>query len=100
MEKLFRRLEERGYKTQIVPIKHLDELKEEIEDRHRKDLFDEEFYRERLTWFVFNPAEDFPKAESIIVVSVPQSQIQHIFNWKGKSKSLVVPPTYSTYPNR
>jgi hypothetical protein len=39
-------------------------------------------------------------ARSIIVISVPQPQIRHIFNWKGESRQLLVPPTYSHQPNR
>jgi epoxyqueuosine reductase len=81
-------------------IQHLRDLQEEIEGRYREGQFNEEFYQERLTSFVFNPPPDFLKAKSIIVVSVPQPQIQHIFNWRGETKSLIVPPTYSTYPNK
>ena len=99
-EELFLRLEEKGYKGRIVSIQHLRDLQEEIEDRYREGQFNEEFYQERLTSFVFNPPPDFLKAKSIIVVSVPQPQIQHIFNWRGETKSLIVPPTYSTYPNK
>ncbi|HEX9911844.1 MAG TPA: 4Fe-4S double cluster binding domain-containing protein [candidate division Zixibacteria bacterium] len=99
-EELFLRLEEKGYKGRIVSIQHLRDLQEEIEGRYREGQFNEEFYQERLTSFVFNPPPDFLKAKSIIVVSVPQPQIQHIFNWRGETKSLIVPPTYSTYPNK
>lgn len=93
-EELFLALEERGYKGRIVSLQHLSDLQEEIEGRYREALFDEEFYRERLAVFDFRPPTNVPGANSLIVVAVPQPQIQVIFTWNGKAVPLIVPPTY------
>lgn len=93
-EELFLKLEGRGYKGRIVSLQHLSDLQEEIEGRYREGLFDEEFYRERLTGFTFAPPHSLPEANSLMVVAVPQPQIQIIFTWNGKAVPLIVPPTY------
>lgn len=93
-EKLFSQFEERGCKCRIVSIQHLRDLREEIEDYHRQGLLDEEFYKERLTWFNFSHSDSLPGARSLIVVAVPQPQIRVTFTWNGKLVPLIVPPTY------
>ncbi|HVP35981.1 MAG TPA: 4Fe-4S double cluster binding domain-containing protein, partial [Terriglobales bacterium] len=50
-----------------------------------------------FTSFSYHPPEGLARAESIILVAAPQPQIQVIFNWKGKSQPLVIPPTYLHY---
>jgi epoxyqueuosine reductase len=77
-----------------VPAEHLRDLQEEIENRRQQGFFDEEFYRERLAGFKFDPPDDLPEARSLIVVAVPQPQIRFTFTWKGEAIPLVVPPTY------
>lgn len=99
MKNLVSELEKHGYKGRIVPVFHVRELKEEVERRRREGQLDEEFYKERLTWFNFNPEESLPEAKSIIVVSVPQPQIQVVFNRDGKSSPFIIPPTYLHYPD-
>jgi epoxyqueuosine reductase len=92
------RLKERGYEGRIVSARHIPDLKEEIEKQHRLGLFDEEFYRERLIYyFNFNPPKELRQVRSIIVVAVPQPQIEVIFNWKKESYHFIIPPTYIGY---
>jgi epoxyqueuosine reductase len=87
-------LDEKGCKGRVVPIHRLRDLQEEIEGRHRQELFDEEFYQERLTGFKFDPPGDLQEAHSLIVVAVPQPQIRFTFTWNGEAILLVMPPTY------
>jgi len=77
-------LEQRGYRGRIVSTAHLPELQEEIQGRFKKSLFDEEFYRLRLSFFEFRIPETLPDAKSIIVASVPRPQARTIFTFKGK----------------
>jgi epoxyqueuosine reductase len=91
---LLHQLDDRGWKGRVVPIHHLHDLQEEIEDDHRQGLFDEKFYQECLTGFRFDPPDDLPEARSLIVVAVPQPQIRFTFTWNGEAAPLVVPPTY------
>jgi epoxyqueuosine reductase len=90
-------LVEHGYQGRIVTIRHLSELREEIEERFNEGLFDEEFYRSRLAFFDFDVPEILPHAQSIIVVAVPRPQAQATFTFEGKKKALILPPTYVAY---
>lgn len=93
-------LEKRGYKGQIVTTHRLNELQEEIENRYRQGQLDEEFYRDELTRFDFQPPAALPNSKSLIVVAVPQPQIQVLFNRNGKVFPLSIPPTYFHHPNK
>jgi epoxyqueuosine reductase len=93
-EMLNERFEERGLKGRVVSSRHLQDLQNEIESHHTQGLFDEEFYQEGLSFFSFLPPDDFPSAESLIVVAVPRPQTKISFTWGGKTLTLILPPTY------
>jgi epoxyqueuosine reductase len=96
-EELLFYLTEHGYQGRIVSIRHLPELQEDIIERSNQRLFDEEFYKLRLTFFDFKAPEALPHAKSIIVVAVPRPQAQATFTYGGKRKTLIIPPTYVAY---
>lgn len=96
-EELVSRLSERGYKCSIVSVGRLDDLKKEIESLKSRGLIDQGVYREYLAAFSYDPPESLREARSLIVVASPQPQIQVIFNWKGKSHPVIIPPTYLHY---
>jgi epoxyqueuosine reductase len=96
-EELLFHLAEHGYQGRIVSIRHLRELREEITKRFDQGLFDEEFYRLRLTIFDFKAPEALPQAKSIIVVAGPRPQAQATFTYEGKRTALIIPPTYVAY---
>jgi len=98
VEQLFVQLQERGYQGRVVPIHHLQELRQEIEGRHEQGLVNDEFYQERLSWFEFKPPESLA-ATSLIVVAVPSPQIRVDFTWNGNTHSAIIPPTYVGYDN-
>jgi epoxyqueuosine reductase len=96
-EELLFQLTERDCEGRVVSIRRLPELQEEIEGRCRRGLFDREFYQERLAWFDFRIPGSLPEALSVIVVAVPRPQSQAVFTWDGKSRALLLPPTYVAY---
>ena len=91
---LFSALEELDYRGCMVPIRHLSDLREKLEESYRLALFDEEFYQERLTGFVFSLHDHFREAQSIIIIAYPHPQTRVTFTWKGKPVRLIIPPTY------
>jgi len=97
VEELLLRLIERGCQGRIVSIKHLSELQEDVEGHYNRGLFDEEFYRLRLTFYDFKAPKALPEAKSIIVVAVPRPQAQATFTFEGKKRVLILPPTYAAY---
>ncbi len=92
---LYRCLEARGYRARIVDVAHVADLQTELESRHSQGLLDEEFYREELSGFSFDPAAHLPGARSIVVVAVPDAETRIVFHWPGGDLSTVVPPTYA-----
>ena len=88
-------LEQKGYRGRIVSIKHLADLKEEIETHHNVGVLDETLYREYLAGFEFGIPEDFPTAKSLVITSAPQPQQRVNFNFEGRSYHLTIPPPYS-----
>lgn len=90
-------LSKNGYQGRIVSVEHLYELKEEIENRHRQGLFDNEFYQLRLAFFDFRIPDSLPNARSLIIVAVPRPSSQAVFTWHGERKALLLPPTYVAY---
>jgi epoxyqueuosine reductase len=96
-EELLLHLTEHEYQGSIASIKHLPELKEDIEGLLRQGLFDKEFYQERLAWFDFRIPNSLPEAKSMIIVAVPRPQSQAVFTWNGKKRALILPPTYVPY---
>ena len=97
LDRFWGELVTRGYQGRIVSAQHLADLKEGIEAHYLEGRFDEEFYRERLTGFRFSPPETLPVFRSIIIVAVPRPQTEAVFNWRGQSLSLILPPTYTDY---
>jgi epoxyqueuosine reductase len=91
---LFEDLEKNGLRGRIISVEHLNEIKEEIESRHRNGLFDETFYQERLKYFKYQKPVSLSGAKSIVVVAVPQPMIKITFHWQGRALPLTLPPTY------
>jgi epoxyqueuosine reductase len=89
-----------SWKGEIVPIGHLDDLREAIRGRYRQGFFDEKFYQEQLSFFSFDLPTDLPDARSIIIVAVPTPQMRVTFNWGNQPVPVVIPPTYVSYTRR
>jgi epoxyqueuosine reductase len=87
-------LGKQGFQGKIVSIEHVKELETEIMARYRKGLLDPELYDTYLASFDFGCQQKLPGARSLIVVTVPQPQIQVTFLWEDKSYPVVIPPTY------
>jgi len=92
-------LKNQGFNSQIVPIGHLDDLREEIERQRIKKAIPEEVYNGYLSGFNFTTADCLPAAASIIIVAVPQPQIKVRFNWNYERHAGIIPPTYLYNPN-
>jgi epoxyqueuosine reductase len=94
IEKLYAMVEDQGLKARVVSIRHLPELQQELLERNSTGQFDQEFYRERLTFFDFTQPVDLPAARSLILVAIPSPQTRVGFTWHGKKQALILPPTY------
>jgi len=87
-------IEKQGFQVKIVSIEHVGELETEIMTRYRKGLLDPNLYDAYLASFDFACQQKLQDARSLIVVTVPQPQIQVTFIREEKSYPVVIPPTY------
>jgi epoxyqueuosine reductase len=93
-------MDQKGYACKVVPVKHLGDLREAVEGRHARGLFDEVLYEEYLAHFAYECPEALPEARSLIVTAVPQPQINVTFTWQGEARKVMIPPTYLHAPNK
>jgi epoxyqueuosine reductase len=96
----FAKLKEENCKFSVVSTHHLSELQREIEKRRDQGEFDKEFCQEYMFKFKFAPPSELPNARSLIIVAMPRPPTQATFTWKGKTKSFILPPTYTAYDEK
>jgi epoxyqueuosine reductase len=89
------RLEERGCKPRIVPVKHLADLKDEIERNRSQGLLDDGVYKAYSYAFNFEVPEALAQARSIIIVASPVPAEVATFTVNGRTLQAVAPPTYN-----
>ena len=82
-----------GAKQKTVSIRHLPELKEDIEKLQRQGLLDKHL-AEAYLQFNYDVTAALPGAKSIIIVTIPQKLTRTVFNWQGKMYRCDIPPTY------
>jgi epoxyqueuosine reductase len=87
-------LEELGYRGGATSIRHLDELRAEIEAPRRDGLVKEGVYDQYLSSFEWEPPASLPGAKSIFVVAVPDPAVRITFTWREKPVPVIVPPIY------
>jgi epoxyqueuosine reductase len=100
MEKLLNRIEKFGWRGKIVTVNHLSELRDSILNLYSKGLIDKKLYEEQLDSLSFDLPTNLPNINSIIIVAVPTPQMRITITWHGKSKFVIIPPTYVSYTQR
>lgn len=94
-ELIYSELESKGYRARIIPVRHLVEMRREIEAQRRQGVFDEIFYQEGLNRFSIDSLESYPDARSIIITAAPQPQQIIQFGYRDMVYRITLPPTYS-----
>jgi epoxyqueuosine reductase len=89
------KLKQNGWQGKIVSVDHVEDLEKEIEAHHQNGLLDQELYDGYLNRFDFNVSAYFEGAQTLIVVTAPQTQQRVEFNWQGQTHACIIPPTYS-----
>ena len=88
-------LEQNGYQGKIISTRHLRELETEIMTRYQKGLLDPDIYDAYLASFDFACHRKLTGARSLIIVVVPQPQVQVTFFREDKPYPVIMPPTYN-----
>jgi epoxyqueuosine reductase len=87
-------LKKNGYQGKIVSVEHIKELEKEIMTLNQKGLLDPDLYDAYLASFDFACHQKLKDARSLIIVTVPQPQVQVTFYWKDEPYPVIIPPTY------
>jgi epoxyqueuosine reductase len=87
-------LEGSGFKSSVVSVRRVEELRLGLEDLRDKGVLNEEFYKERIAAYSFRPPADLPKAKSVILTAVRQPKVVVKFMLSGKVYPAIIPPTY------
>jgi epoxyqueuosine reductase len=90
----------RGFSVATCHIKHLDDLKRDLEAPLKRGLISDDFFREILSYFKLSPYDYQKGLKSIIITAAPQSPQETIFHYQGKEHHYPVPPTYSTLTDK
>jgi epoxyqueuosine reductase len=91
------RLNQKGLRFRLVPSAHVQDLQARILAEYTQGLFSAEFFHERLQFYRFTLPEGLPATRSIIVVALPRPQTPVNFTYRGKSLTLILPPTYAQF---
>lgn len=92
---LYESIEKKGFQGKIVSIGHLEELQSDIDALHNRGLLDKELYDAYLASFDFECQRKLAGAKSMIIISIPQSQVRLLFFHGDKSYPVIIPPTYN-----
>lgn len=84
IQNMYGQLEQHRYKGKIVSVGHLHELQHDIERHYKREEICSDLYQEYLKPFNFTVPATLPNVKSLIIVAVPQPQIQVSFTLSGR----------------
>jgi epoxyqueuosine reductase len=87
-------IKKKGFKGKIVSIEHIHDLEREMAGHRQDRSLDDDLYNAYLDRFAFDRSDDAFNAQSVIIVTAPQPQLQVTFQWRGHSYPCIIPPTY------
>ena len=96
----FHDLAENDCKFRIVSIRHLSDLRDELESRQNRGELSSQIRNGYLFRFRFAPPDELPDAQSLIVVAASMPLTKAAFTWKGKQRAFILPPTYTDEDNK
>jgi len=103
MDKVIRELNQHlantDFKSSVISIRHLPDVKYELENILEQGILGNDSYNEVISrynlYFNFEPPADFPMAKSIIITAALQPKINVKFKLSDKAYCVIIPPTYS-----
>jgi hypothetical protein len=96
----FHDLAEKNCKFRTVSIRHLSDLRDELESRQNRGELSSQIRNEYLFRFRFAPPDELSVAQSLIVVAASMPLTKAAFTWKGKQRAFILPPTYTDEDNK
>ncbi len=83
-----------GCQGTLVPIHQLHNLQQEMTALCQSGRLDNHFIHKYLSGFQYDYLAILPKAQSVIIIAIPQPITKLRFVWRGKEREMIVPPTY------
>ena len=90
---VYGQLSKRGYKSRLVSIDHLPQLKQDIESAFEKNHLPESIRSYVMDCLDFSAPDSFD-ASTILITAEPSPRWRVIFAHQGKKRPLFIPPTY------
>jgi epoxyqueuosine reductase len=82
-----------GFKSKVISIEHLPEIREDIEKLVRQGLIDKRL-NEAYLRFQYQVPADLPGAANILIIAAPSPITQAYFKWHGNTYAVIIPPQY------
>ncbi len=95
IEEARRLLADAGFKSTVVSTDHLPDLRDDLESLLEEGTLNRDFYRVRLSHFVFEPPDHLAAAGSIIVTAARHPRVEVKFSLSGRTHPIIIPPTYA-----
>lgn len=87
-------IELHGFKAGIISVKHIEQIKSDIENLIEEYHDINTYIGKYLNGFDYNFIKKHPNAKSIIIIAVPQPMIKIHFTLQGKKRTVIMPPMY------
>lgn len=95
-QELYCRLENKGHRARIVPIKRLSAVRQKSTEWREKNLLDKGLFEKYRMDFVFDLPNDLFRAKSIIIVASPQPHRRISFILNNTTAPALIPSQYSS----
>ncbi len=79
-------------------MERIESIRRDIEALSREGHLDPAFAEDILKYFSYDPPEELPDAQYVIIAAVPQPKLRAVFRWKDEDHALIVPATYANGP--
>jgi epoxyqueuosine reductase len=87
-------LAQHGFRSVIVSVAHVPELRKTIERGRAAGIIHDTVCRQYADYFEDMLSQDLAWADSIIAIAVPQPRLEVVFTVDGKPRPVIIPPTY------
>jgi epoxyqueuosine reductase len=89
--------EKNGYRFSFGSSRFVETARNILEDLRSKNMINEIFNKEWLGGFEYLKGLDTTSLKNLVMVAIPKAAYVLEFEYKGKSGSAIIPPTYVNY---
>lgn len=94
MREVRKTLASSGFRSSVIPVHRLPDIKADLEILLERGHLDRDFYEKRLSYLKWEPPTELPSANSIILTAARSPKILVTFRLSGREYPVIIPPTY------